>query len=62
MRFEIKVFDKDGDYLETIDRKNFKNHSEVYAFIKQSGLNAPDLRVVVKRLQRREKTKGGMGN
>ena len=53
MRFEIKVFDRQGNYLETVDRKTFKNQSEVNAFLAKSGLNAPDLKVVVRRLKRK---------
>ena len=55
MRFEIKVFDRQGNYIETVERKSFKNHSEVNMFLAKSGLNAPDLKVVVRKLVKKIK-------
>jgi len=55
MRFEIKVFDRQGNYIETVERKSFKNYSEVNMFLSKSGLNAPDLKVVVRKLVKKIK-------
>lgn len=52
MRFEVKVFDRSGNYIETLEKKSFKSHTELELYLKEKGYKAPDLKVVIKRLER----------
>jgi len=58
-RFEIKIFDRQGTYLETLDRKSFKSHKDVNDYLRRIGIIPSELKPVIKRLNNNDRIRKG---
>ena len=55
MRFEVKIFDNQGNFVDKVDRKGFKSRADLDRYLRMTGLlDDKTIKLVIKKLGRGE--------